>query len=250
MKWLLLCFSLIFSFVVEATEKIRVGVYDFPPYAFVGDEITGVTAEMINVMNRFQRRFEFVMVPTTAERRYKDFKAKRFDMLIFESKSWGWLKQPVAVSKAFQTGAEIYIALAKKGRNETFFSDFKNKSMIGVAGYHYGFARFHSERDYLEKNFKILLTDSQSKTLKALFKHRGEIAVISQDYLNYHFNKHPRDKSKLLLSKKRDQTYRHTILLRKELPQIDIRDINQLMMNMKREGALTPLWQKYNMDNR
>ncbi len=245
--WLLL---MLLSATAAAKQQVKVGVYEFLPYAFVGEKVTGVTAEMIELMNGVQQKYEFVVVPTTAERRYKDFAEKRFDMLIFESKSWGWNKSPVAVSRAFLLGAEVYVALQQPGRDQRFFSDFKNKGMIGVLGFHYGFARFHAERDYLEKNFDIVLTQSQPKSLEALFKRRGEIAVLSRDYLNYYLKKHPKQQEQLLISDKLDQTYRHTILLRNGLKDISIRDINQLLMTMRRNETLEPLWQKYGLGNK
>lgn len=248
-RWLVCGLLLLCSANLHAAQQIKVGVYDFAPFAFVDDEVTGVTAQMIAAMNQFQQQYEFVMVPTTAKRRYKDFADKKFDMLIFESKSWGWLEYPVASSLAFLKGAEVYISLAGKGRDQGFFGDFKNKSLVGVLGYHYGFARFHAERDYLEKNFDIVLTDSQKTCLALLLKGRGEIAIISQDYLNYHFKNQPQDKAKILISETKDQVYRHTILLRKGMDGINIRNINQLIAQMKRKGALEPLWNEYGLGN-
>lgn len=244
MKWLMMFAFLLMPLVAPAKEVVRVGVYDFPPYAFVSNKVTGVTVDMIEKMNGFQQEYEFVIVPTTAQRRYKDFNDKKFDMLIFESKSWGWLKHPMSVSRAFLTGAEIYVAKVATGRDQGFFSNFKKKAMIGVGGYHYGFARFHSERAYMEKNFNIVLTENQHKCLEALMKGRGEIAVLSRDYLNYHFERHPEDRAKLLLSEKIDQTYRHTILLRNNMATIGIRDINRMIEQMKRQGTLEPLWKE------
>ena len=247
MRLYALLVSCLLSISALAAEVVKVGIYDFPPYAFVGDKMTGITVQMIAAMNKFQDDYEFVAVPTTSRRRYQDFEKNKFDMMIFESKNWGWQKYPVAVSQTFVTGEEVYVTQAKPGRGQDFFSDFKNKAMIGVLGYHYQFADFHAELDYLEKNFNILQTNSQKQSLGLILKDRGDIAVLSKSYLNYHFSHSPTDKAKLLISDKFDQIYRHTILVRKN-NQLSVRYINKLLDQMKQENTLKPLWEKYGLE--
>ncbi len=248
MNKLITVFLLLLSFGVHAGEVIKVGVYEFPPYVFVGEKATGITVDMIGLMNKFQKDYQFEVVTTTPQRRYKDFDNKKFDMLLFESKGWGWLKYPVAGSLAFLKGAEHYVALKKPGRGQAFFGDFKNKKMIGMLGYHYGFARFHAEADYLKKNYNMTLTDNQQTNLDLILNKRGDIAVMSKAYLNYYFKKHPKQQAKFLVSDKPDQIYRHTALVRKGLKSITVRDINKLLQAMKTKGVLTPLWKKHGLE--
>lgn len=238
--------SCLFSTRALAVDIVKVGIYDFPPYASITDKSIGISVKMIAAMNKFQHEYEFVVVPTTARRRYSDFEKNKFDMMIFESKNWGWGKYPIAVSNAFATGAEVYVTQAKPGRGQDFFSDFKNKVMIGVLGYHYQFAGFNTDQDYLENNFNLLQTNSQKKSLELIINDRGEIAVLSKEYLNYHFSQSPGDKSKLLISDKLDQTYQHTILVRKNR-KLSISYINKLLAQMKKKGTLKPLWKKYGL---
>lgn len=231
---------------VLATEVVKVGIYDFPPYVFIADNTTGITVQMIAAMNKFQKKYKFVAVPTTARRRYRDFEQNKFDMMIFESKNWGWQKYPVAVSQVFVTGFEVYVTQAKLGRGQFFFSDFKNKAMIGVLGYHYQFAGFNADQDYLENNFKILQTDSQKKSLELILNDRGDIAVLSKEYLSYHFSHSPEDEAKLLISDKFDQIYRHSILVR-DNNKFSLSYINEMLDKMEQKGTLIPLWEKYGL---
>lgn len=232
---------------VVSAEIVNVGVYNFPPYVFIAEQTTGLSVQMIAAMNKFQNKYEFVAVPTTARRRYIDFENKKFDMMIFESKNWGWGKYPITISQAFVTGAEVYVTQAKPGRGQNFFSDFKNKAMIGVLGYHYQFAGFNAEQDYLKKNFNLIQTNSQKQSLELIFNNRGEIAVVSKEYLNYHFTHSPEDKAKLLISDKVDQVYQHAILIRKN-NNLSINYINKLLSAMKQKGTLTQLWEGYDLD--
>jgi len=247
MRLYALIVSLLLYSNILAAEVVKVGIYDFPPYAFVTDKITGITVQMIAAMNKFQNKYQFEAVPTTARRRYRDFEENKFDIMIFESKKWGWEKYPMAASKTFATGAEVYVTQAKLGRKQDFFSDINNKSILVVLGYHYQFADFHAEQDYLENNFHILQTTSQKASLELIMNDRGEVAVLSKEYLNYHFSHTPEDREKLLISDKLDQIYQHTILVRKN-QEPSIRYINNLLGQMKQKGILKPLWKKYGLE--
>lgn len=246
MKLYALIVGCLLSFNVIAADIVKVGVYDFPPYSFIADKASGIAIQMIAEMNKAQDKYVFVAVPTTPRRRYHDFENNKFDMMIFESKKWGWQKYPIASSQSFVTGAEVYITLAKAGRGQDFFSDFKNKTMIGVMGYHYQFANFSSNQKYLKSNFNLIQTDSQKKSLELILNNRGEIAVLSKEYLHYHFSHSPEDKAKLLISEKPDQIYRHTILIR-EKHKLSIEYINSLLTQMTKSGTLEPLWEKYGL---
>mgnify|MGYP000091049873 CR=1 FL=1 len=247
MKYIVLIFGMLASASLVAAEIVKVGVYDFPPYAFVDKKASGIAIQMMEEMNKFQDKYEFVPVLTTSKRRYRDFKAKKFDMVFFESKNWGWQDLPVDASVPFVTGFEVYVTQSKPGRGQEFFSDFKNKAMIGVLGYHYQFANFKTDHGYLKENFNLIQTDGQEKSLELILKGRGEIAVISKEYLNYHFLSKPANKNMLLISDKYDQIYRHTILVRKNYtPTVDY--LNNLLMQMEKSRVLTPLWQKYGLE--
>ncbi|MFT7008278.1 MAG: polar amino acid transport system substrate-binding protein [Colwellia sp.] len=239
--------SFLFSASTLAIDVVKVGIYDFPPYAFIGDKTTGITVQMIAAMNKFQNKYEFVAVPTTAKRRYRDFDHKKFDMMIFESTKWGWQNYPLAVSNAFVTGADVYVTQAKLSRGQDFFSDVKNKAIVGVLGYHYQFANFPDRQDYLKKNFKLLQTNNQKKVLELILNDRAEIGILPKEYLRYHFSNSPADEAKLLISDKFDQIYQHTILVRKD-HKISINYINKLLSQMKKNGILKPLWGKYGLE--
>jgi polar amino acid transport system substrate-binding protein len=246
MKLYTLLLSLLFSTCALAADVVKVGVYDFPPYAFVTDEVTGITVQMLAELNQFQDQFEFVAVPTTARRRYRDFEQNKFDMMIFESKKWGWQKYPLVASNTFVTGAEVYVTQANKGRNQDFFSDLKNKAMIGVLGYHYQFAGFNTEQDYLKNNFNLIQTSSEKKVLELILNGRGDIAILPKEYLHYHFSHSSEDKSKLLISDKVDQVYQHTILIRQNY-KVSQEYINKLLSQMKQKGSLKALWEQYGL---
>lgn len=232
-----------------AGEVVKVGIYDFPPYVFMANKAIGITEKMITAMNTFQNKYEFVAVPTTARRRYKDFENNKFDMLMFESIKWGWQDFPVIASQVFITGAEVYVSKAEPGRGQEYFSSFTNKTLIGVFGYNYQFASFHSEPDFLTKHINFVYTNSQQQSLQLILNNRGDIAILSKEYVKYYFERAPHAKTQLLISDKIDQIYQHTILVRKHTtPSIEY--INTLLKQMERKGTLKSLWQEYGLEHK
>ena len=247
MRVFVLFVSFFLAVGAKATEVIKVGIYDFPPYVFMEQDGKGITAQLVAKMNQFQQDYQFVLVPTTPRRRYRDFNDNRFDMIMFESKDWGWQSYQVEPSRVFVKGAEVYVSLATKDRGQDFFSDFENKAMIGVLGYHYGFANFSGDQMYLHERFNLIQTNGQAKSLELILNERGEIAVLTKEYLEHHFLRFPNDKAKLLISDKYDQVYLHTILVRKN-HKLSTRYINNLLGKMEKKGTLDKLWQKYGLE--
>ncbi|HEB32693.1 MAG TPA: hypothetical protein ENI15_17755 [Spirochaetes bacterium] len=168
-----LLFIFFFINVGFAKEPVMVGGYLFPPFVEKNkDGYTGVTLDMIKATNAFQNKYQFKFYPTTSKRRYHSFKKKKFNMIMFESKDWGWKNLPIESSKVFLRGGEVYIALSKPGRGQDFFSDFENKEMVGILGYHYGFADFNSDEKFLKKKFKIKLITMHENIIKLILRGR------------------------------------------------------------------------------
>ncbi|MBU2918376.1 transporter substrate-binding domain-containing protein [Psychrosphaera sp. F3M07] len=245
MKFYTLLITVIFTMQTWAVEVVNVGVYDFPPYVFTGEETTGIAIDIINEMNRIQDEYEFVAVPTTAKRRYSDFEKNKFDLILFENKQWGWQSYPVVASQVFGSSYEVYVTKAETGKTQAFFSNFSDKAMIGVLGYHYQFTGMQAQN---EDKLNVFLTNSQKNSLGLILNDRGDITVLSMEYLYYHFTHYPDDKNKLLISDKFDQIYQHTMLVRRD-NRLTVQYINTLIDNMKTKGALRLIWQSYGLDD-
>lgn len=250
MKWKL-CFvvAIILNLMTPcsyAKKNVRVGISHFPPFIVINeDQVSGMAIDMLNAMNRFQENFRFTTIITAPGRRILDFKDRRYDLSLFDNINWGWKELDVDASIVYLTGGEVYIALAKKGRGEAFFSDFSKKTMIGILGYHYGFAGFNSSPKFLKKKFNMQLTTSNLGSIKmVLVGNRGDIAVVTKSFLSQYLLRHPEDRKKLLISEKMDQVYNHTIIVRRWIrPTVD--EINQLLIEMDKAGVLKPIWRSY-----
>ncbi|MCP4135449.1 MAG: transporter substrate-binding domain-containing protein [bacterium] len=230
---------------VFAGDIVTVGGYKFPPFVQKeGRNVSGITIDIIDAMNKFQKEYTFNFVFTSPKRRYLAFNNNKFNMIMFESKSWGWRKYPVKMSKVFLRGGEVYIALAEPGRGESFFSNFKNKTMIGILGYHYGFAGYNSDSKYLRKNFNMQLTTSNKGSILMVLGGRGDIAVVTRSFLSRYLSQNPGVRKKLLISKKMDQVYNHRILIRKG-SKPGAGEMNKILKAMKKAGVLREIWKKY-----
>ena len=240
-----LLFAFFFINVGYAKETVKVGGYLFPPFVEMNnDGYTGITLDIIKAMNAFQNKYQFKFYPTAPKRRYQSFQNKEFNMIMFESKDWGWKNLSIESSKVFSRGGEVYIALSKPGRGQNFFSDFENKKMIGILGYHYGFAAFNNDENFLKKKFKIKLVTTHDNIIRLILMDRYDIAVVTKSNLHKHLLNDPKIKKKLIISKKFDQIYNHTILVRKgSAPNVD--EINKMLTELKKAGVLQNLWRKY-----
>lgn len=243
-----LLISALLSAEAIGKEEIKVGLAHFPPFIVnENGQVGGLAADLIDLMNKEQEHFQFVAVPTLATTRHKIFDLGRYDMSMFDQLEWGWQGRNVEASKVFLTGGEVYIALAKPGRSQEYFESFVNKRMIGVEGYHYGFANFNSDQGFLKENYDMILTPSNLGSIQLLLKgSRGDIAVVTQSYLAQYFHRFPDTKNKILISEKMDQHYRHRVILRKGLS-LTITDINRLLDSLKAKGKLDQLWEEISM---
>lgn len=259
------CFALLMGASAGAREVVYVGVYPFAPFAYKANKhvdiqafspsarqinkytAKGVIHDFIKLLNQHQTRFQFKVFPTTPTARFKAFDHGKFDMMLFESRQWGWEDMPVDASKVYLEGGEVYIAHQQGGRGQEFFDDLHTKTIIGIEGYHYGFAGMNSDTDFLKQNFQIRFTDSNESSIKMLLGGRGDIAVVTQSYLKMFLSDNPEQAKKLLISNKKDQHYHHTILIRQGHT-LSAATINQWLSQMQEAGTLDRLWNKWGLD--
>lgn len=235
---------------VTKPKIVKVGGYTFPPFLDIPDDpeqnVSGMTIDMIEAFNQHQSDYKFVFVSTTPKGRYRHFNNGRFDAIFFESKKWGWGGYPVDESDAYLDGGEVYIARKVAGRNQRYFDSIKDKRLMAILGYHYGFADYNSDEIYLRENFNIYLTSSHRNSIRALFSGNGiaDIAVVTKAYLHQFLDRNPEYRSEILISDRLDQVYNHTILVRKA-HSLSVSTVNQLLKELSEQGQLQEIWSKY-----
>ena len=90
-----------------APQTIKVGAYTFPPYF---ENSTGVIPRFLTLINQSQDRYRFVLIKTSARRRYIELEKGVFDMMLFENPKWGWDLNRIQAGKPLLSEAELYIA--------------------------------------------------------------------------------------------------------------------------------------------
>ena len=238
---------LLFGFgTASAAEIVRVGAYPFLPFV---DNGTGLTYDLVKAMNSFQKDYHFQIVTTSPNRRYSDMSAGVFNIMLFENIKWRWNNKDVEASKVYLRGdGEVYVARSAPGRGQEYFSTLADKHLLGVLGYHYGFANYEADQTKLLQSFRMAFSANNALSLHHLLVGRGDVAVITKSYLNRYLMKQPKDKSKMLVSDRMDQVYEHTAVVKKG-SRPSAQDIDALLTAMEKAGVLKPLWANYGLGN-
>ncbi|TAH13094.1 MAG: amino acid ABC transporter substrate-binding protein [Curvibacter sp.] len=225
-----------------AAQPVRVGAYPFLPFV---DKTSGLTFDLVQALNAFQKDYRFEVVNTSANRRYRDLERGAFSMVMFENKIWGWDTANVDSSKVFLRGdGEVYVARSASGRGQEFFQTLSDKKILGVLGYHYSFANFESDPTVLASKFHITFSADNEVSLRNLLGGHGDVAVITKSYLSRYLLQNPSARDKLLVSDHMDQNYAHTIVVQKG-SKPSAQDMDALLARMESAGLLKKLWAKY-----
>jgi ABC-type amino acid transport substrate-binding protein len=233
---------------VLAAQLIKVGAYNFPPYVIQAESEhpQGLLPDVLAALNQQQSDYRFELVPTSVTRRYRDFQNARFDIILFESPAWGWQGIPMSTLDLQVEDAEIYVAKAEPGRGQEFFTQFKGKRLALYSGYHYGFANFNADPEYLAREYNARLSYSHESNLLMVQRERADITIVARSYLHSFEKMFPELRGQFLLSSKSDQIYRHEALLRPQAP-ISSATLGALVQQLRSQGQLDKLFAYYQL---
>lgn len=226
-----------------AGQPVRVGGYEFPP--FVESDGKGLVWDLIEALNATQTTYEFSFVPVAARRRYGDLVDGRFDVMLFESPDWEWTQRqaPVDFTAEFLRGGEVFIAQAKPGRGQDFFANLKGKRVVGILGYHYGFAGFNADPEHLAREWGMKLVANHKSSIDMVLADRADLAVVTDAFLWAYLSGSPEARGKVLVSDRFDQVYRHRALVRRNGP-IDVKTMDGLLVKLDQDGTLARIWRR------
>jgi len=229
-------------------STVYVGGYLFPPFVQIDDNnaISGLTLDLIDLFNRSQSDFEFHFILTSPNRRYRDFERGIFDALFFENKQWSWQGHDIVESQTFLSGGEVFITQAKKNRKQSYFEDLSQKEIVAILGYHYNFANSITNPTELRKRFNIRLVNSARTIINQIKTGKSDIGITTYSYLQTQFKHNPDLHSKILVSEKFDQVYKHKILLRKQ-HSLTIKAVNEILDKVSKDGSLNELLGRYGL---
>jgi ABC-type amino acid transport substrate-binding protein len=243
---LLLAATALWVAQASAAQVVRIGAAHFPPYTIRPERgaDTGLLPELVAALNAEQKEYQFVLVPTSIPRRFRDFQQGRIDIAIFENPEWGW--QTIA-HDAVDMGledAEIFVARKVQGRQQSYFEDLHDKRLALFSGYHYAFAQFNADPKYLADNFHASLTYSHDSNLLMVLRDRADVALVTRSYLSDFMARNKEEASQLLVSERIDQVYRHFALLRPKTP-ITAQQFDRLLQRLRESGDMSRIFQPF-----
>lgn len=242
----LLAVCTLWAWQASAAQLVRVGAAHFPPYTIRPEngDATGLLPQLVIALNAAQSDFQFLLVPTSIPRRFRDFQQGRIDMAIFENPDWGWKDiAHVNVDMGLED-AEIFVAKRVEGRTETYFNDLHGKRLALFSGYHYAFAQFNAEPRFLAERYNATLTYSHDANLLMVLRGRVDIALVTRSYLSDFMARNPDEARQLLVSERVDQVYRHYALLSPRAA-ITGKQFSQLLQQLRNNGQMFTIFQPF-----
>ncbi|WP_248732208.1 transporter substrate-binding domain-containing protein [Pseudomonas sp. MWU13-2517] len=233
----------------SAAQLVRIGAAHFPPYTVRPEQgaDTGLLPQLVEALNTLQSDYQFVLVPTSIPRRFRDFEQGRVDMAIFENPDWGW--QGIAHTSVDMglEDAEIFVAQREPDRDQQYFADLAGKRLAVFSGYHYAFANFNADPKYLAEHFNATLTYSHDSNLLMVVRGRADIALVTRSYLSDFMVRNTDMAGKFLVSERIDQVYHHYALLRPKAP-ITGEAFAALLKQLRDNGQMLKIFEPYRID--
>ena len=230
----------------SGAQLVRIGAAHFPPYTVRQEQgaDTGLLPQFVEALNALQTDYQFVLVPTSIPRRFRDFQQGRVDMAIFENPNWGWQDIPHTDVDMGLEDAEIFVAQQEPGRDQSYFADLAGKRLAVFSGYHYAFANFNPDPKYMAEHFNATLTYSHDSNLLMVQRGRADVALVTRSYLSDFLARNPKSVGQLLISQRVDQVYHHYALLRPGAP-ISGPAFAGLLQQLRDKGELLRIFQPY-----
>ncbi len=236
-----------------ASQKttVRIGVYNFPPVATVNhdNKAMGLLGDLLDEFRRLNEDLSFEILHTSPRRRHLDFRSGLFDVMFFEHPNWGWKSEPVSFSDPLLRDDEVYVALDKKNRDQSFFDRISERRIVAMAGYHYGFAGLETDSEALREQFDIELSHSHQRNINLIKADRpslAEVAVVSRSFLSTYFSRFPDQRDNFLISDTVDQSYELHIIVREQAP-VSIDTLKELMAPLIESGRYQELVRKHGL---
>lgn len=229
-----------------AAQDVRVAAVYFPPYVTKTEQNPsgGLLADLLEALNQTQDDFHFVAVPTSVKRRFRDFEQQRIDLAIFENPEWDWKNMPHQTVDMGLEDSEVFVARAESGRDQHYFDELQGKRLALYYGYHYAFAHFNADPDYLTKTFSAFLTHSHDSNLLMVLYQRAEIALVTRSYIGGFLEHNPQYAGQLLISERADQYYHHHVVIRPSAP-ITAEQFEAIYEPLRDNGQLQRIFSRY-----
>ena len=220
----------------SGVRKVTVGGYQFEPFV---DGTSGVSPDLIALLNQSQSdvRFDFVLIP--AQRRYERMQSGKIDMLMFEMAAWGWQDKavPVETTAPLLSGHEAFVARRDRWDTALPPEDRLTRKLALTLGYHYAFAGFNADQKYLKSHYDVVFAETQTKVLKHLLAGNADIAIVSDLFLTTAMIKDPSIDRVVVTVSPPDQLYDLPLMVRKSAP-VTAAELGKMLKALKKDSKL------------
>lgn len=229
-------FLLVFIFsapIVSGNTKpivVKIGGYEFPPF-IEKEGKEGIVKDLIAKLNSSQDKYHFEFVLTSANRRYRDFKTQKYDVILFEDEVWSWKKLGINYARTMiiGSGKEVAVAFNDGTRDQSYFDDLSNKKIEVVLGYHYQITDMKSDAQTLMKK-GIIQGKSTENNLEDLIAKKVDVTFVNSMMFSRFLSKNKELKDKFLIRQKVDHQYALRGLIHPNSP-IKVSELEKLGMN-------------------
>nr|WP_255840616.1 transporter substrate-binding domain-containing protein [Pseudomonas benzenivorans] len=235
--------ALLLAGPLAAGQVVHVGGVHFPPYVVKPEEpnASGLLLDLLEALNQAQSDYQFIMVPTSVPRRFRDFEQGRIDLALFENPAWDWHDIAHDSVDMGLEDAEVFVARVELGREQDYFDSLQGKRLALYNGYHYAFAGFNAAPEFLQQNYNATLTYSHDSNLLMVVRRRADIALVTRSYIGEFLERHREYAGQLLVSERIDQPYKHHALVRPQGP-ISAERFASLLEQLRSSGQLADIF--------
>lgn len=231
---------------VAAKDRIpvKVGAYEYGVvYYFENGEPNGIVPILIKMLNDIQTDYDFQLAETSSRRRYQSIGAGEVDLVLLESSQWEWQDFDVGFSEPIVREKDLYVALAERTDLDQLFANVTTQPMLCVLGFHYGFADFNADPDFLQQNFDVLLRYNEKEVLNGLVAGEAPIGIVSAGFLARQFVADPALRDRVVMADEPDATY-DLVSVVSNSSAIPIAEFNKLIDQLHATGEVERLWQQ------
>lgn len=201
------------------------------------------------MLNHHQNVYEFIIQVIPPNARYEALSATGCcDVLLFESKVWGWdeNEHQVESTRPLLRGRERLVAKKAADRGDEFFQNLDSKVLGGVNGYHYLMSGRVMNSAEVANNYQIYLADSRITNVRMLIGGRIDITVLNDGLLYALENSSVDYLDQLLVSQRVEHEYNLGAIVAKN-KNIRAATLQQLLRELQRQGQLEQLFRRFNL---
>ena len=226
---------------------VRVGGYPFEPFVADGH---GITAQFLELLNKSQEDIHFELVSIPSQRRYELMRREVIDAVFFEMPVWGWqdYEAEIEVSTPIMRGTEIYVARREEGGEEAMFKLSPERKVAVTLGYHYAFADFSADQNYIRSKVDAVFAEKVSQTLRYLRSGAVDLAVMSDIFLLSQYQKTPQLKAELAIGPVPDHNYSLPVIVHRNAP-VSARQIDALVTQLRQSGELEQFFEQFGIES-